>query len=63
MEAAQASPSLHFSKCHTVGNHMSGLITILFWIVFILFSSCNRSILKLWLSSYNFGDSSNKCHQ
>ena len=26
MEAAQASLSLHMSKCHIVGNHMSQLI-------------------------------------
>ena len=29
MEAAQASLSLHLSKCHIVGNHMSRLISVL----------------------------------
>ena len=27
-EAAQATLSLHLSKCHIVGNHMSGFFTI-----------------------------------
>ena len=29
-EAAQARVSLHLSKCHIVGNHMSGLNYVLY---------------------------------
>ena len=49
MEAAQASLSLHLSKCHIVGNHMSQLICRFVVSVDGTEQDCETAANCLWL--------------